>query len=402
MASYTLSYFGITGLAEPIRQAFTLGGIEFTDERLTGDALKAKRESPEGAAFVGKQVPLLVIKEGDKTIVMDQSRAILRYVGKIAKYNGKSLYPEDPLEQYYVDQLIETIEDIRPHMAPTFAIADEAEKSAARLALMSPGGKIHDGFIKLEKMLARFKFVAGDSPTIADCYVVSVCNMFQQPTFLDGFPVDTFKDFPTLAVISSRFFSLPPLVAHYKNMPQPFYNGHRVVATCVASPQGKPCGGGAEAGGAEVVANIAITKLSDDLVRIDYEVTNLTPGKHAFHIHEKADFSNGCASAGPHYNPHGKTHGAPGDEERHVGDLGNIEAGADGVARGAIYDKLIKVDGEFTVIGRSFMVHADEDDMGTGDNSEPGGNGVAPTNGKASKATGNAGARIACGEIKAL
>ena len=39
---------------------------------------------------------------------------------------------------------------------------------------------------------------------------------------------------------------------------------------------------------------------------------------------EKADFSNGCLSAGPHYNPHKKLHGAPWDEERHVGDLGNI------------------------------------------------------------------------------
>eukprot|EP00971_Amphidinium_carterae_P175390 3476733-Amphidinium_carterae.1 len=46
------------------------------------------------------------------------------------------------------------------------------------------------------------------------------------------------------------------------------------------------------------------------------------------------------------------------------------------------------------------MVHADPDDLGKGDNSEPGGNGKPPVNGKASKVTGNAGARIACGEIK--
>jgi len=77
--------------------------------------------------------------------------------------------------------------------------------------------------------------------------------------------------------------------------------------------------------------------------------------------------------------------------------LGNIEPDSEGVAKGEMTDKLIKLEGETSVIGRSMMIHADEDDLGTGDNSEPG---PPPVNGKASKATGNAGARIACGEIK--
>ena len=43
--------------------------------------------------------------------------------------------------------------------------------------------------------------------------------------------------------------------------------------------------------------------------------------------------------------------------------------------------------GEFSVVGRSVMVHADEDDLGKGGHS-------------LSATTGNAGARVACGEIK--
>ena len=83
-----------------------------------------------------------------------------------------------------------------------------------------------------------------------------------------------------------------------------------------------------------------------------------------------------------------------------MGDLGNIVAGPDGVASGVIVDHLVKLDGPTSVVGRSFMVHADPDDLGRGDNSlahvKP------PVNGKCSKITGNAGARVACGEIKLL
>ena len=61
--------------------------------------------------------------------------------------------------------------------------------------------------------------------------------------------------------------------------------------------------------------------------------------------------------AGPHYNPHGKTHGAPGVEERHVGDLGNVEVGADGIAHVAIEDALVQLVGPLSVIGRSLIMH---------------------------------------------
>eukprot|EP00438_Fugacium_kawagutii_P006467 Skav206264 [mRNA] locus=scaffold265:209552:225439:- [translate_table: standard] len=170
------------------------------------------------------------------------------------------------------------------------------------------------------------------------------------------------------------------------------------VATCEVSPQGKACPGAAAVSG-HVTGTVTFTQETERRCKIEYEVIGLTPGLHGFHVHEKADFSDGCNSAGPHFNPYGKQHGGPDDEERHVGDMGNIDADSSGVARGVLYDHLIRIIGpaEFSVLGRSVMVHADPDDLGRGDNSQPG---PPPVNGKASKVTGNAGARVACGEIK--
>lgn len=50
-------------------------------------------------------------------------------------------------------------------------------------------------------------------------------------------------------------------------------------------------------------------------------------------------------------NPHGKTHGAPEDDTRHVGDLGNFKTDAQGNGQGSKTDKLIKLIGPHSVIG---------------------------------------------------
>ncbi|RAL44659.1 unnamed protein product [Cuscuta campestris] len=116
------------------------------------------------------------------------------------------------------------------------------------------------------------------------------------------------------------------------------------------------------------------------------KITGLNPGSHGFHIHALGDTTNGCNSTGPHFNPHGKSHGAPNHKERHAGDLGNIVAGPDGVAEVSVLDMLIPLTGVNSILGRAVVVHADPDDLGRGGH-------------ELSKTTRNAGARIGCGII---
>ncbi|TCD60810.1 Superoxide dismutase [Cu-Zn] [Steccherinum ochraceum] len=122
-------------------------------------------------------------------------------------------------------------------------------------------------------------------------------------------------------------------------------------------------------------------------VSISLDLKGLDPNaKRGFHIHVSGDLSGGCLSASSHFNPFGKNHGAPGDSERHVGDLGNIESDGEGNVKTTFEDKFISLNGPLSIVGRSVVLHAGTDDLGKGGNEE-------------SLKTGNAGGRAACGVI---
>jgi Cu/Zn superoxide dismutase len=52
------------------------------------------------------------------------------------------------------------------------------------------------------------------------------------------------------------------------------------------------------------------------------------------------------------------------DENRHMGDLGNVVAGKDGVAKFEMVDEQIQINGQHSVVGRSLVIHAQADDLG--------------------------------------
>ncbi|MCA9133707.1 MAG: superoxide dismutase family protein [Planctomycetales bacterium] len=116
-------------------------------------------------------------------------------------------------------------------------------------------------------------------------------------------------------------------------------------------------------------------------IHVSGEVRGLSEGKHGFHVHEFGDLSDmrEGKSAGGHFNPGDLPHGHREDEQRHVGDLGNIEAGADGVAKFEFTDRKITLAGSHSILGHALVVHAGED--------------------KFTQPSGDAGGRVAVGVI---
>nr|WP_242006732.1 superoxide dismutase family protein [Lysobacter ruishenii] len=121
-------------------------------------------------------------------------------------------------------------------------------------------------------------------------------------------------------------------------------------------------------------------------VHLTGEIGGLAPGStHAIHIHEKGDCSAADAtSAGGHFNPGARPHGRVGHGDHHGGDMDNIVANAEGVAKVNAHAEGVVLGGGAAndVVGRAVIVHAAADDYTT-------------------QPTGNAGARVACGVIKA-
>ncbi|WEK45628.1 MAG: superoxide dismutase family protein [Candidatus Andeanibacterium colombiense] len=123
-----------------------------------------------------------------------------------------------------------------------------------------------------------------------------------------------------------------------------------------------------------------------DSVAVAVELSSLPAGIHAVHLHTTGKCeAPGFTSAGGHLNPAMHQHGKDNPMGAHLGDMPNVEAGADG---GASF-KTVLTGAKDTVLGQIYdadgtaiVVHEKADDYRT----DP---------------TGNAGSRIACGVFEA-
>jgi Cu-Zn family superoxide dismutase len=122
-------------------------------------------------------------------------------------------------------------------------------------------------------------------------------------------------------------------------------------------------------------------------VKVNGNVSNLSPGKHGFHVHKYGNLlKTDCTKCGGHFNPTKKVHGGRTASKSHAGDLGNITANKKGIAKFHFVVDKITLYGKNSIFGRSIVVHADPDDLGKGGHSD-------------SLTTGHAGARLDCAVI---
>ena len=142
----------------------------------------------------------------------------------------------------------------------------------------------------------------------------------------------------------------------------------------------------ASASGSLVSGRLMLMPMGDG-VHIRGELGGFMPGSsHGFHLHETGDCSAADASsAGGHFNPGVQPHGRAGQGPHHAGDADNVVADARGVAKVDVHVRGLRLGGggATDAVGRAVIAHAAADDY----RSQP---------------AGNAGARVACGVIKAV
>ena len=121
------------------------------------------------------------------------------------------------------------------------------------------------------------------------------------------------------------------------------------------------------------------------MVTMTANMTGLTEGTHAIHIHEKADCSSADGkSTGGHWNPTAQPHGKWGDDTGyHKGDIGNFEVGSDGIGSITMTTDEWCIgcgNDSMDILGKAIIVHQGTDDF-------------------VSQPSGAAGARVSCAGI---
>jgi Cu-Zn family superoxide dismutase len=125
----------------------------------------------------------------------------------------------------------------------------------------------------------------------------------------------------------------------------------------------------------------ALLEQRDGDMEITATFSGLSPGVHAFHIHEVGKCDPPFESAGGHFNPTRKQHGKDNPAGPHAGDLPNLDVPQSGGTKVEITINNVPLGSLLDADGAALVIHEGADDY----TSDP---------------DGKAGKRVACGVIR--
>jgi len=141
------------------------------------------------------------------------------------------------------------------------------------------------------------------------------------------------------------------------------------------------------------VGSVKLTKQGGTVI-VRGEVEGLTPGFHGFHVHSVGQCVAPFTSAGGHYNPGGVGHGS------HAGDMPSLLVLEDGTAMVQFATDRFAIADLFDADGSAIIVHAGADNFANiPTRYQSTTEGVYGPD-SATLATGDAGARVACGVVE--
>ncbi|XP_066930761.1 S-crystallin 4-like [Clytia hemisphaerica] len=191
MVKYTLNYFDTAGRAESIRLMFHAAGVEFNDNRISGE--EWAKNKTDGKRFPLHQMPTLEVDDN----VICQSSAIARFVARELGFYGNN-----SLEQAVIDQVCETFSDIGAELIKIIfgGNDEEAKKTKLQEFYASDKYKLLMGFISktLKQHNEGKAFIAGEKISIADFVLVGLLCMIE----LD------LKEFPEISALRERVLSI--------------------------------------------------------------------------------------------------------------------------------------------------------------------------------------------------
>lgn len=188
-----LTYFDVTGRAEPIRRALVYGDVAFEDVRVSGEEFMQLKM---GGKLTFGSLPVMEI-DGE---MLAESDAMLRYAGKLA-----GLYPENLVEAAKVDMVIDALVTMAGKTA--LDTSEEGRTAFVKTDLPRYTSPIDEMYAKSDG-----PYLLGTKISIADFKVNSFVE-FLQSGRLDHIPTDSLDQFKNVMAASTAVVNEPKIAA---------------------------------------------------------------------------------------------------------------------------------------------------------------------------------------------